>query len=218
MNSMRLLSRGLMLAALILILASCTSAQSPQAKTTPTKGTTPTLPLTPQPTITPTPVPTRPAPLGLAPQNCPSSPALKKINTSFTSLVGTAPAWVNSFIEQNQQPVLLFGDNHTMYSWVQYDEHGWEHKFLYAVGPSYTGIVTFHGTNLRDGTPLWLVADNVPATTTSLVLNPGDPTVVNRPGDWVEFPGGLDIPKAGCYFLQADWTGGSWRMIFSAGV
>ncbi len=78
--------------------------------------------------------------------------------------------------------------------------------------------MTLHGANLRDGASLWLSADNVPTTTTSLVLDPQDPTVVNRPGDWVEFPGGLDIPKAGCYYLQADWAGGSWRITFAVGV
>jgi hypothetical protein len=105
-----------------------------------------------------------------------------------------------------------------MYSWIQYDQHGWQHKFLWVLGPSYSGTVTFHGANLADGTPLWLDADNVPNTTTSLVLDTSDPTVVNRPGDWVEFPGGLDIPTAGCYYLQANWSGGSWRITFSAGI
>ncbi|HEY6541132.1 MAG TPA: hypothetical protein VIZ18_09350, partial [Ktedonobacteraceae bacterium] len=80
------------------------------------------------------------------------------------------------------------------------------------------GIVTFHGANLADGTPLWMSGDNVPDMTTSLALDTRDPTVVNRPGNWVEFPGGLDIPKAGCYYLQANWPGGSWRITFSAGV
>lgn len=208
MNSIRLLSRGTMLAGLILVIVSCTQAQSSQATRTPTIGSTPT----PLPTLT------RPAPLGLAPLNCPSRLAPKKVNTGNASVIGRAPAWVNDFFGTDQRPILLFGENHIMYSWIQYDEHGWGHKFLYVVGPAYTGVVTFHGANLRDGAPLWLEADNVPTTTTSLVLDPQDPTVVNRPGDWVEFPGGLDIPKAGCYYLEADWAGGSWRMIFAAGV
>src|SRR5260370_35011021 len=104
-----------------------------------------------------------------------------------------------------------------MYCWIQYGEHGWEHKFLYVVGPAYTGIVTFHGANVRDGTPLWLVTDETGGDTTSLVLNPQDPNIVNRPGEWVEFPGGLDIPRAGCYYLAADWAGGSWRITFPVG-
>jgi hypothetical protein len=106
-----------------------------------------------------------------------------------------------------------------MYPWIQFDEHGWGHKFLYLVGPAYTGIVTFHGANVQDGTPLWLGTDETGGSaTTSLVLNPQNPNVVNRPGDWVEFPGALDIPRAGCYYLEADWAGGSWSITFAAGV
>jgi len=105
-----------------------------------------------------------------------------------------------------------------MYSWVQYTEHGWAHKFLYAIGPAYLKKVTFHGVNLQDGTPLWLGADSVPEDTTSLILDPQDPQIVNRLGGYVEFPGALDIPKAGCYSLQANWEGGSWRVVFAAGI
>ena len=208
---MRLLSRGAMLASLIFVIVSCASTP-PQAAGTPTVGLTPTRP----PILSPTPTLPKPPPLGLAPQDCPSSPVLKRIDTP-ASLLGTPPTWVGGFLGSSH-PLLLFGENHTLYPWVQYDEHGWEHKFLYVVGPAYTEKVTLHGANLRDGAPLWLTADNVPTTTTSLALDPQDPTVVNRPGDWVEFPGGLDIPKAGCYYLQADWAGGSWRIMFAAGV
>lgn len=103
-----------------------------------------------------TPTLPKPPPLGLAPQDCPSSPVLKRINTT-ASLLGTPPTWVGGFIGPSR-PLLLFGENHTMYPWIQYNEHGWEHKFLYVVGPAYTEKVTLHGANLRDGAPLWLSA------------------------------------------------------------
>jgi hypothetical protein len=198
------------------LITACSQAVTPQpTKTTIVDVSTPITIITSQPTHSPT-IPA-PEPLGLAPNNCASGLAPKDIAPSyFASAVGATPAWTVGFV--GPRATLLFGDNHTMYSWVQYDQHGWEHKFLWVLGPSYTGIVTFHGANLTDGTPLWLGADNVPNTTTSLVLDTRDPTVVNRPGDWVEFPGGMDIPRAGCYYLQANWPGGSWRITFSAGV
>ena len=218
MKRLRLPSRTLALASLMLVITACSQVVAPQPTKAPTVAvSTPTTMITSQPTLSPTPTIPAPAPLGLTPHNCPSGSAPKDIAPSyFASAVGAAPAWTVAFI--GPRATLLFGENHTMYSWVQYDQHGWEHKFLWVLGPSYTGIVTFHGANLTDATPLWLSADNVPGMTTSLVLDTRDPTVVNRPGEWVEFPGGIDIPRAGCYYLQANWPGGSWRITFSAGA
>ena len=218
MRRLSLLSRMLAFASLVFVITTCTQTVVPQpTKTSTGTVSTPTTIATSQPVLSPTPTIPASAPLGLAPQNCPSGPALKDIaSADFAPAVGDAPAWTVGFV--GPRATLLFGDNHTMYSWVQYDQHGWGHKFLWVLGPSYTGTVTFHGANLTDGTPLWLSADNVPDTTTSLVLDTRDPKVVNRDGDWVEFPGGMDIPRAGCYYLQANWPGGSWRITFSAGV
>jgi hypothetical protein len=217
MKRFRLLSRTLAIASLVLMITACSQAITPvPAKTSTVVASTPTTIVTPQPALSPSPTIAAPAPLGLAP-NCPSSATPRNIAPAyFGAAVGSAPAWAVDFA--GSRATLLFGENHTMYSWVQYDQHGWGHKFLWVLGPSYSGKVTFHGANLSDGSPLWLDADNVPDETTSLVLDTRDPTVVNRPGNWVEFPGGLDIAKAGCYYLQADWPGGSWRITFSAGV
>ena len=217
MKRWRLLSRMLAISSLVLVITACSQAETPPpAKTFVAGASTPTIIATPQPALSPSPTIKAPAPLGLAP-NCSASPAPKNIAPAyFAPAVGDAPAWAVGFA--GPHATLLFGENHTMYSWVQYDQHGWEHKLLWVLGPSFAGRVTIHGANLADGTPLWMSADNVPDTATSLVLDTRDPTVVNRPGDWVEFPGGMDIPKAGCYYLQANWPGGSWRITFSAGV
>lgn len=217
MKRLQIFSRTLVITGLVLLITACSQAVTPPPAKTPTAvPSTPTTIAMPQPALSPSPTIKAPAPLGLAP-NCQSSPGPKNIAPAyFASAVGAAPAWTVGFV--GSHATLLFGDNHTMYSWVQYDQHGWEHKFLWVLGPSYSGKVTFHGASLTDGPPLWLNADNVPDATTSLVLDTSDPKVVNRPGDWVEFPGGLDIAKAGCYYLQANWPGGSWRITFSAGV
>lgn len=201
---------------LFIVLMSCTP--TPSIMQTPTTRPSVTPPALASPANSPTPTFVSPAPLGLAPLDCQQSMVVLKRIDSPASLIGMPPAWVGGFTGSSSYPLLLFGDNHTMYTWIQYTQHGWEHKFLYTVGPAFTQKVTFHGANLRIGTPLWLSADNVPEETTTLVLDPQDPTIVNRPGDWVEFPGGLDIPTAGCYYLQANWNGGSWKVIFAAGV
>ena len=216
MKRWQLLSRTLAITGLLLVITSCSQAITPPAKSPTVALSTPTTIATPQPTLSPSPTIKAPLPLGLAP-NCSASPAPKNIApTYFAPAVGSTPSWAVGFV--GPHATLLFGENHAMYSWVQCDRYGWEHKLLWVLGPSYTGIVTLHGANLADGTPLWMSADNVPNMTTSLVLDARNPTVVNRPGDWVEFPGGLDIPRAGCYYLQANWPGGSWKITFSAGV
>ena len=48
----------------------------------------------------------------------------------------------------------------------------------------------------------------LPIAIMAIENDPQDPTVVNRPGGWVEFPGSLEIPTAGCYYLEADCAGG----------
>jgi hypothetical protein len=35
---------------------------------------------------------------------------------------------------------------------------------------------------------------------------------------WATFPSGLYVPKAGCYYLDARWRSGQWRMTFGAGT
>ena len=88
------------------------------------------------------------------------------------------------------------------------------------VSTSYQGVVTFHGANLRDGSPLYPDAQDAdPASTpTTLVVDTRNPNIANRGPQWTQFPGGLTIPKAGCYSLEATWSGGSWRITFAAGV
>jgi len=97
---------------------------------------------------------------------------------------------------------------------------GWGHKFLWVVDTSVNGLVTIHGANLYDGSPLLPDAEQKVATSTPtmLIVDPQDPNLPNIIGSWAEFPGGLTIPKAGCYYLIATWPGGSWRITFAAGV
>src|SRR5690242_2065853 len=106
MNNIQVLLRAAMLAGLLLLPVSCASTP-PQTAGTPTVGLTPIRPLI----LSPTPTFPKPPPLGLAPQDCPSSPVLKRINTP-ASLLGTPPTWVGGFIG-SPRPLLLFGENHT---------------------------------------------------------------------------------------------------------
>jgi len=224
MNNRLFLTRVVMLAGLLLLLVSCTQISQPTASATPTVDSAhltafaqpyPTYP--PLPTLTPSPTPLggASAKLGPVPQNCPPGPLPQSIDTAFGPVVGAGPVWAGNFIGP-----------HAKLAWLPpvtsaiHNQYGWPHKLLWVVADSVKGLVTIRGANLRDGSSLRPHAEQEVATSTptTLVLDPQDPNLINHADQWVEFPGSLTIPKAGCYYLEATWPGGSWRIMFAAGV
>lgn len=201
---------------LILIMAACSSSSNPQLSTTPTaKGSAPTAVATATPTPEPTLYGGATATLGPVPQNCPPGPTPQSIDKHFGAAVGGAAVWGVGF--DGPHATLEW---HPAYVVPTHQPDGWDHKLIWIVQQSVKGLVTIHGANLSDGTPLAPVADDEDSasTLTMLVLNPQDPKINNRADQWDELPGSLDIPKAGCYYLEASWPGGSWRITFAAGV
>jgi hypothetical protein len=93
--------------------------------------------------------------------------------------------------------------------------YGWMWKLVWEVGPHYTGPVTLRGGNLRTGIPLWFAFDQGP-TIAPVLVHPDHP-VSALGGNWGEWGSYLSIPVAGCYYLQATWPGGHWRITFAAG-
>lgn len=205
---------------LILITASCTTSPGTQATFTPTAiPASPLLPATPTPPPTPTPFGGNLARLGPLPISCsPGGPAPQNISPDFGPAVGANPVWMGAGAFRKLGPLVLQWspsdavDNH--------DQYGWSHKFLIVVATSYQGIVTLHGTNMSDGSPVSFGAQDAVTTgkATTLVLDTRSPTIANRNDQWTQFPGGLDIPKAGCYRLEAQWQRGSWSITFAAGT
>ncbi len=218
MNNTRFFTRVMILIGLIFVPTSCTQAASPPAVTTPTLGSpalTPTAIATLQPTPTPTLWGGQSATLGPVPQHCPASLAPQNVPV-FGLAYGASPMWVQ-FSGSSTHPTLVWYPEQALDFHSQY---GWGHKFLWLMEARYSGIVTIHGANLGDGSPLLPDADHQTgaSTLTLLVLDTQDPTIINRTEQWIEVPGGLTIPKAGCYYLEADWPGGHWRINFAAGM
>lgn len=187
------------------LLSSSCSAEPPLASHPPTA----TLPLTA--TLAPTPTP---PPLGAVPQDCPPGPTPQTIDPAFGNAVGAGPVWGIGMVGPQAELVWSPEDAARYHT-----PTGWNHKFLYVVATKVDGLVTIHGTNLGDGAPLRPSADDqTPASTaTTLVLDTRAPSITNRVDQWTELPGGLSIPEAGCYALEADWPGGHWRITFAAG-
>ncbi len=224
MNNRLFLTRMVMLAGLLLLSVSCTQISQPSTSATPTTDPAhltafaqpyPTYPPLPTPTPSPTPLGGASARLGLVPQDCPAGPVLKQVVSNTGLVAGSSPVWAGDF-----------DGPHATLAWPPpataaiHNQYGWPHKLLWVVADSVKGLVTIHGANLRDGSPLRPDAEQEAPTSTptTLVLDPQDPNLINRVDQWAEFPGGLTIPKAGCYYLEATWPGGSWRITFAAGV
>ncbi len=73
------------------------------------------------------------------------------------------------------------------------------------------------GGNLRDGHPIQVGVGPVGLPAPSVVLNPQHPPLPIQHGRWTEFPFGPYFPRSGCYFLEARWPGGSWKVPFAVG-
>jgi hypothetical protein len=202
------------LSALELILAACTQAPSPQIDTGPLPTRAITLMPMLSPTATPTPWGGASAKLGPMPQDCPAGPAPQNLDPNVSSEYGGGSVWGSGFT-----------GSHALLEWLPneavstHDQNGWGHPMLWIVKSSIQGPIAIRGANLSNGLPLRPDAeaaspDSIP---TVLILNPSNPDAQYQ-GQFIEFPGGIDIPKAGCYYLEADWPGGSWRITFAAGV
>ncbi|HLJ81359.1 MAG TPA: hypothetical protein VKT52_07740, partial [Ktedonobacterales bacterium] len=84
--------------------------------------------------------------------------------------------------------------------------------------PSLTGLVTLNGNDLRTHYPLWLTGeDPVQPSAPVMTIDPTQVPSATNDGKWKIWFGTLYLPAAGCYALQANWPGGSWRVTFAAG-
>lgn len=178
----------------------------------------PTIMATQAPSPTATPLGGPFAQLGPLPKDCPSGPVPQIISSDLGAAVGANPVWVGAGNFRLQPPLaLIWGPADARF---EHDQYGWSHKFLYVVATSYQGQVTIHGANLSDGSAMYLDAQDAVTTSpaTTLIVDTRSPTIANRGPQWTQFPGGLTIPKAGCYSLEAIWSGGSWRITFAAGL
>jgi len=227
MMNIRQRSRMVMLTGLLVLLTACTTSSSPQAGHTPTANVSIPTPLAtaqPEPSPTPSLFGGAKASLGPLPQTCSLSSIRMPttISPKFASAVGAGPAWGVGISSYKQVPLALVWSPNDASAY--HNQYGWGHKLLWVVATHMQGAVTIHGMNLRTGTPVHPDAEYAEAssTPTALILNPSDPAIVgqdaNRDDQWTQFPGGLTVPGAGCYSLEATWPGGSWHLTFAAGL
>jgi len=204
----------MMLTGLVLVPVACSSAPSSSTSATPTIDSAHlTAFAQEQPTPAPSPSPTpTPPPLGIVPQDCPPGPAPQFVYSGVGPGIGAPPVWAIGF--DGSHATLHIGNPQGN----TYTQYGWERKVLWVIGPNYTHSVTLHGGSLRNGTRLWFqFGDQAPTMTPALEpQHPG--TITGSDVGWAGFPSYLLIPRADCYYLEAQWPGGSWRISFAAGL
>ncbi len=211
MNRRCAFSRILVFAGFVLVLSACTSTSPPQTSSTPTVDSAHlTAFAQSQPTYStplPTPIIANATNVGRMPTDCAlgPSPTSRYLDSEFGPGVGGPWLW-------------LIGDGPDMsLTGAHSYEHGWGVKALWVVGPHYTHPVTLRGGSSNDATPIWFNFGDGP--TPSPLLDPLHPgTITASDHGWAAFPSTVFIPKAGCYYLEASWPGGSWRMPFAAGL
>jgi hypothetical protein len=98
-------------------------------------------------------------------------------------------------------------------------------KVMWIVGPNYFQPVTLSGRELRSNTPTWFEVFQGAGTEslfiTQAILDPGAPnrgSAEPSSGHWNIWGIGLLVLSAGCYELNASWSGGSWRTVYAAGA
>jgi hypothetical protein len=201
----------ILLVALLVLLSSCSPVNGPP---TGAPTSTPQAVLIPTPTwfITPAPTSTpKPPPLGLAPQNCPVSPSPHNIFSDVGPGYGSFPVWVFGLEPTVRIPT----------SYFTYTQYGWTWKVIWRVSVHYTQPVRLHGGNLLTGMPLWFGISNPPSTTPILDPRPKEEQIAQSgypsPFEGIDWGSYLYLPTAGCYYVEADWPGGHWRITFAAG-
>ncbi len=215
---------------LLLVCAGCGNS-TVQPITSRTQASTPpiagTAPITPLP-ITGSQPPTASGPLGPAPTTCPASPHLQTMTqdhfgggfSSPISFQGGSFVWQLG-LPTDGSPIQLHQDNVHSYSST---------KVMWVVGPNYAQVVTLSGHEVHTGAPLWFeiypsnsqpISSSTPSTYyTQAPLDPAAPnrgSTDNSTGHWNIWGIGLIALTAGCYELDATWSGGGWQAIYAIG-
>ncbi len=154
------------------------------------------------------------ATLGPAPHDCPAVSQTHPFEfKGAPQAAGSSPVLVIGF---GGPDAVLTNFNH-----AQPPEIGWYKRIVLLTETNYAGTVTFHGGELRDGTPIWFgMRQHNQGPITSFTVLPLNSSVSNHTGsdeEWGLSTATLYIPRAGCYFLMASWPEGAWVVFFSAG-
>lgn len=199
------LAAGALLLALVLVLSvlSMANAGQPPAPTVqapPVVYQTPTIPAgwaTPNPTTI--------AP----PPRCPPTVGAQIVEYLLAPALGVAPLWLSGFDQGSARPVVHFVSQLPR----QYTLRGWAWQAIFATDLGYAGPTTISGGSVDGhGDVAFGQGESVVST---LMLDTRAPQ--SRMVTWGEWQMVIYLPGPGCYYVQARWPGGGWRVTFAAG-
>lgn len=151
--------------------------------------------------------------LGSPPRGC-GAPRLTRseVSPDYAPLLGRAPVWFGPYlsVDERRSTFHVLAD-------APRTGHGWRVKFLWVIGPGQKAPVTLRGGDLAGGHQVPLELEGAEAAA-SATLDPERPGALpDRSNGLKEFPSYVYFPAAGCYFLEASWPGGSWKVVFAVG-
>ncbi|HVB71995.1 MAG TPA: hypothetical protein VNE38_00420 [Ktedonobacteraceae bacterium] len=154
------------------------------------------------------------ATLDAAPRNCLHNTLTQNFDAPlYPAGVGGEPMWVTGF--SGPRATL----NHLIRA--QQPQSGWYQQLTLVGETNFDGPVTLQGGVVGSTLPLWFgMYPHDTSMMLNIVVNPVNSSLSNHTtGDqqWGMLPINLYIARAGCYYLQASWNGGSWMVYFAAG-
>lgn len=146
------------------------------------------------------------------PQDCPPGPRPQDVASEyFGPGVGDSPVWAIGFGGPQATLSITLDE--------QWDQYGWQRKVLWIVESIYMGTISIYGGSLTDNSPIWFKYEAQGyELSTQLLLDTHNPNAGREHKGWVWFGGYLIIPKSDCYYLEAQWPEGGWRITFAAGL
>lgn len=154
---------------------------------------------TPSRSAPPSPVAITDAP----PASC-HGPTPRKIDPQFGLGIGSAPVYA----------IGAWDSSGTMHMHgAQLTRYGEAIKILWVVQPGFEQAIQVTASSATTGGLLYFNLG--PGPTTDLVLDPASAAVNSG---WSTYVGFVYVPAADCYFIEALWNGGSWRIEFPAGL
>jgi hypothetical protein len=132
-----------------------------------------------------------------------------EVSPDYAPLLGRAPVWFGPYLDVDEGRSIL-----RIPADAPRTPYGWRVKFLWIVDLPQAAPVTLHGGEVSGPRALWIEPESAEQAATEAALDPGPP---GSGSGFKEFPSYIYLPAAGCYFLQAAWQGGSWRIDFAAG-
>lgn len=152
-----------------------------------------------------------------APTACPVTPMPISTPPGLSgSWIGTSPLWTFPYGRRDPSASTIHG---TTAWWVK--RRGWELKFLWELSADETAPVALSITALATGQPVLFHIGGVnDELTRNPVLDPAHPGIPDPFGEYQAtkaWSSGVYFPGAGCYALDASWSGGAVHYVFAFG-